>query len=285
MDYSLYLFNGISYGMLLFTLASGLTLILGVMKTLNLAHGTFFLLGFYTAQWVIRLTNNFFLGAVAGAFAAGIIGMAVQRFLLSRVPADPSPQTLLTVGIIYVFQDIFLMISKGRIWMLPKPHFLAGSIPFGGLTFPTYRIALTAMGCIIFVLLWLFIRKTKWGAILRAGADKPKIAEAVGINIPLVWVMVFGLGIFIAGLAGVLAGPIWGAFPGGEWDILVFALIIILLAGMGSLHGAFVMSLVVGMITNVGHALFPEMAMFLLFALVVIVMLVRPRGIFGGIKY
>ena len=217
MDYSLFLLNGISYGMLLFILASGLTLILGVMKTLNLAHGTFFLLGFYTAQWVIRLTNNFFLGAVAGAFAAGIIGMAVQRFLLSRVPADPSPQTLLTVGIIYVFQDIFLMISKGRIWMLPKPHFLAGSIPFGGLTFPTYRIALTAMGCIIFVLLWLFIRKTKWGAILRAGADKPKIAEAVGINIPLVWVMVFGLGIFMAGLAGVLAGPIWGAFPGGEW--------------------------------------------------------------------
>ena len=285
MDYLLYLLNGISYGMLLFIVASGLTLILGVMKTLNLAHGTFFLLGFYTALWVIRLTNNFFLGALAGSLSAGIVGMAVQRFLLSRVPPDPSPQTLLTVGIIYLFQDIFLTISERQIWVLPKPKFLDGSIPFGGLTFPTYRLALIVMGCIILALLWLFIKKTKWGAILRAGADNPKIAEAVGINIPLVWILVFSLGISIAGLAGVLAGPIWGAFPGGEWDILVFALIIMLLAGMGSLHGAFIMSIVVGVITNIGSALFPEMAMFLLFALVVIVMLVRPRGIFGGIKY
>lgn len=285
MDFLLYVLNGVSYGMLLFIVASGLTLILGVMKTLNLAHGTFFLLGFYIGLWVIRLTDNFFLAAGAGAFAAGIVGMAVQRFLLSRVPADPSPQTLLTVGIIYLFQDIFLMISKGRIWVLPKPIFLAGSIPFGGVTFPTYRIALMVMGCIILLLLWLFITKTKWGAILRAGADNPKIAEAIGINIPLVWVMVFGLGIFIAGLAGVLAGPIWGAFPGGEWDILVFALIVMLLAGMGSLHGAFVMSILVGVITNVGNALFPEIAMFLLFAIAVIVMLVRPRGIFKGMRY
>jgi branched-chain amino acid transport system permease protein len=285
MDFLLYVLNGVSYGTLLFIVASGLTLILGVMKTLNLAHGTFFLLGFYIGLWVIRLTDNFFLAAGAGAFAAGIVGMAVQRFLLSRVPADPSPQTLLTVGIIYLFQDIFLMISKGRIWVLPKPIFLAGSIPFGGITFPVYRIALMVMGCIILVLLWLFIKKTKWGAILRAGADNPKIAEAVGINIPLVWVMVFGLGIFIAGLAGVLAGPIWGAFPGGEWDILVFALIVMLLAGMGSLHGAFVMSILVGVITNVGNAFFPEIAMFLLFAMAVIVILVRPRGIFKGMKY
>jgi len=234
---------------------------------------------------VIRLTDNFFLAAGAGAFAAGIVGMAVQRFLLSRVPPDPSPQTLLTVGIIYLFQDIFLMISKGRIWVLPKPIFLAGSIPFGGVAFPVYRIALMVMGCVILLVLWLFIKKTKWGAILRAGADNPKIAEAVGINIPLVWVMVFGLGIFIAGLAGVLAGPIWGAFPGGEWDILVFALIVMLLAGMGSLHGAFVMSILVGVTTNVGNALFPEIAMFLLFAMGVIVILVRPRGIFKGMKY
>ena len=281
----LYVLNGVSYGMLLFIVASGLTLILGVMKTLNLAHGTFFLLGFYIGLWVIRLTDNFFLAAGAGAFAAGIVGMAVQRFLLLRVPADPSPQTLLTVGIIYLFQDIFLMISKGRIWVLPKPIFLAGSIPFGGVTFPAYRIALMVMGCIILLLLWLFITKTKWGAILRAGADNPKIAEAVGVNIPLVWVMVFGLGTFIAGLAGVLAGPIWGAFPGGEWDILVFALIVMLLAGMGSLHGAFVMSILVGVITNVGNALFPEIAMFLLFAMAVIVILVRPRGIFKGMRY
>jgi branched-chain amino acid transport system permease protein len=285
MDFLLYVLNGVSYGILLFIVASGLTLILGVMKTLNLAHGTFFLFGFYIGLWVIRVTDNFFLAAGAGAFAAGIVGMVVQRFLLSRVPADPSPQTLLTVGIIYLFQDIFLMMSKGRIWVLPKPIFLAGSIPFDGGTFPVYRIALMVMGCIILLLLWLFVKKTKWGAILRAGADNPKIAEAVGINIPLVWVTVFGLGSFVAGLAGVLAGPIWGAFPGGEWDILVFALIVMLLAGMGSLHGAFVMSILVGIITNVGNALFPEIAMFLLFAMGVIVILVRPRGIFKGMKY
>jgi branched-chain amino acid transport system permease protein len=120
MDYLLYLLNGISYGMLLFIVTSGLTLILGVMKTLNLAHGTFFLLGFYTALWVIRLTHNFFLGALAGSLAAGIIGVAVQRFLLSRIPSDPAPQTLITVGIIYLFQDIFLMISKGQIWILQR---------------------------------------------------------------------------------------------------------------------------------------------------------------------
>jgi branched-chain amino acid transport system permease protein len=285
MDYLLYLLNGISYGMLLFIVTSGLTLILGVMKTLNLAHGTFFLLGFYIALWVIRLTHNFFLGALAGSFGAGIVGLAVQRFLLSRIPSDPAPQTLITVGIIYLFQDIFLIVSERRIWVLPSPDFLSGSIPFGSLTFPTYRIALIVMGSLLLIVLWLFITKTKWGAVLRAGADNPKIAEAVGINVPLVWVLVFGLGIFIAGLAGVLAGPIWGAFPGGEWDILVFALIIVLLAGMGSLHGAFVTSMVVGIITNIGNALFPEMAMFLLFSLVVVVMLVRPQGIFKGMKY
>jgi len=285
MEYIVHLLNGISLGMLFFIMASGLTLILGVMKSLNLAHGSFFLLGFYVALHTIRLTDNFLVGMVAGACVAGILGMVLQRFLLSKVPQDPSPQTLLTVGVLYMMSDIFLILSGGRNLILPKPSFLAGAITLGEFNFPVYRLVLIVMGFVVAILLWLFIEKTKWGAILRAGADNPEIAEAVGINIPLVWVVIFGLGTFIAGLAGVLGGPVWGGRVGGEWEILVYALIIMLLAGMGSLTGAFVVSIGVGIIVNVGTAFFPQAAMFILFSLTAIILVVRPRGIFGGIKY
>ena len=273
--------NGVSFGMLLFVMTSGFTLILGVMNILNLAQGAFYVLGFYVGFSVMSATDNFFLALVAGAGAAAIVGMLVQHFLLARIPKLHAPQVLLTFGFVLIMEDAFLIFWPREPLLMDKPAFLAGSFPFGDMTYPYYRLAIIVMGCLIAVGLWLFLEKTKWGAILRAGRDNPDMAEGIGINIPLVWVMVFGLGIFMAGLAGVLGGPFLVVAPGVHWQVLLLTMVIVIIGGQGSVKGAFVMSILVGLIDNFGKGFFPEFAMFLLFFLLVIVLAVRPYGLFG----
>lgn len=281
MDYLFYALNGLSYGMMLFILTAGLTLVLGVMGILNLCAGVSYLVGFYVAFSVMSATNNFFLAVVAGALGAGAVGIFTQQVLLARIPKQHTPQVLLTFGVILLLEELTLTIWERNPMRLAKPALLAGSFPFGDLTFPYYRLALIVMGCLIALLLWLFLSKTKWGAILRAGRDNPDMAEAVGINIPRVWVWVFGLGVALDGLAGALGGPFIGGRPGVDWQVLLPALVIVITGGMGSIKGAFLMSIVVGLLITFGNALFPQVAMFLLFSLMVVVLAVRPYGLFG----
>jgi len=281
MEYLFYVLNGVSYGMLLFILASGFTIILGTMGILNMAYGSFYLLGVYVAYSVMMTTGNFFLALLAATLAMGIFGIVIQYGLLARIPKLQTQQFLLTYGLILMIAEGTRMIWGPRPLMPPLPGFLMGTLPMGDFYFPVYRIALIVSGVIIAVLLWFFLEKTKWGAILRAGKDDAEMAEGIGLNIPFIWVMLFGLGSLMTGLAAGLGGHIIPAAPATTWTVLLMVYVVIIMGGIGSLKGALVASIFVGILDNIGRSLFPELAMFLIFTSLVIVLVVKPKGFFG----
>ena len=276
-----YVINGVSYGMVLFLLTSGLTLIYGVMSVVNLAHGVFYLLGAYLGLTVIRYTGNFFVGVIFACLCLGLLGLLVYRLFFAHLLASHRAQILLTYGLIFIIADMCLLIWGGWPLLLPKPSFLQGVTQIGSSVFPTYRLALIIMGGILFCVMWLLLAKTRWGAIVRAGADDIEMSGGLGINIPLLFSLTFGFGALLGGLAGVLGGALLGVYPGADWEVLIVAFVVIVIGGLGSLEGALVASILVGLITNIGNAFFPEFAMFLVFALVIVIIAVKPSGLFG----
>jgi len=277
----IFVINGVSYGMLLFIMAAGLTIILGVMDILNLAHGSIYILGTLFAITIIQHTNNFLLALLGSAICVAVIGLMIQRFLLSRIPNLHTPQVLLTFGLVLIISKLSVIFWGGQARLLATPDVFSGSVEIGTITFPNYRLVLIVAGGIIAILLWLFLEKTKWGAILRAAKDNAEISGTIGINVPLVFGVVFGTGAFLAGLAGVLGGPVVGFYPDVEWEVLLLALVVIIIGGLGSLRGAFIASMFVGLMDNFGKAFFPELAMFLIFLPMAIILAVRPAGLFG----
>jgi branched-chain amino acid transport system permease protein len=273
--------NGLSFAMLLFLVASGLSLIFGLMGLVNLAHGSFYLIAAYIALSVVNKTDNFFHGLVLACLLVPIIGIVVQRFFLHRLSKNELAQVLLTFGFIFIFSDACLWIWGGLPQSLPKPEFLSRSLFWGDIVFPSYRLFMIVAGCLVGIGLWLFLEKTKVGAMVRAGVDNPEMAQAVGVNVPLLFTAVFALGTFLAALAGVLGGPFVGVYPGADMDILLLALVVIIIGGEGSLLGAFVGSLLVGMLDSFGKSLFPEVSLFIIFAPMAIILAVRPQGLFG----
>ena len=274
--------NGISFGMLLFLLASGLSLIFGMMRVLNLAHGSFYLLGAYIALTVVRQTNNFLLAVLAGPLFIGGVSILLHRFLFQRFYKEVLSQVLLTFGLIFVFADIALWIWGGNPRMIPQPIFLAKSLNLGGgIVFPAYRLFVIAVGGTVAVLMWLFLERTQIGAIVRAGVDDEEMVRGVGINMSLVFMLVFAVGAGLAGLAGVIGGPVLGVHPGVDLEVMLLAFVVIIIGGLGSLKGAFVGSLIVGLIDNFGRALLPQFALFTIFVPMAIILMVKPTGLFG----
>ena len=284
MDYwIIQILNGISFSMVLFLIAAGLSLIFGLMRVVNLAHGCFYLLGAYVALSVIQFTNNLFLALISAMIAIGILGIIMERFFLHRFQNDSQSQVLLTLGFVFILADVALYVWGGNPRLLPKPSLFEGSLSMGDIQFPSYRLLIIVLGILIAIGIWLFQDKTKIGALIRAGVDDAEMARGLGINVPLLFTGVFGLGAAISALGGVVAGPFIGVYPGLEWEILLFALAVILIGGLGSLKGAFIGSLVVGMIDTFGKALFPELALFAIFGSVAIVLAFRPTGLLGKI--
>ena len=277
----LYLLSGFSFGMVLFLVASGLTLIFGLMGVLNLAHGSFYLAGAYIGLAAIKYSGNFFAGVVAGAVALAIIGFLVYRIFLIRFYQQHLAQVLLTFGIIFIFSDVCLWIWGGFPKILPKPNFLSGSIRIGYGAFPLYRLFVIAVGGVVAFGLWWFQTKTPWGAIVRAALDDEEMTQGVGINTPVVCSLVFVLGSLLVGAGGVFGGPFLAVFPGIDFEILTYALAVIVIGGLGSQKGALVASILIGVIDNIGRALFPELAMFSIFLFMAMVLIVRPSGLFG----
>lgn len=273
--------NGISLGMLLFLIASGLSLIFGLMKIANLAHGSFYLLGAYVGLSVLNATNSFWLAVLVAPVAVGMLGVVLQRLLLNRFHNQELPQVLLTFGIMFILADLSLVIWGGTPQNLEKPSLFVGTMQVAGFYFPTYRLFVIAVGPAVAVLLWLLLERTRVGAMVRAGVDDPEMAQAVGVNLPMVFSGVFGLGVVLAVLAGVLGGPIIGVYPGLDLEILLLALVVVVIGGMGSLRGAFVGGLLVGLLDTFGRALFPEFAIFTIFAPMALVLALRPQGLFG----
>lgn len=279
--WAIQILNGVSLGMLLFLIASGLSLIFGLMRIANLAHGSFYLLGAYVGLEVLNRTESFALAALAAAVAVPLLGVVLQRAFLNRLHNQELPQVLMTFGFMFILADLCLVLWGGTPQTLPKPELFSRSVQVAGIFFPTYRLFVIGAGLLIAAGLWLFLEKTRVGAMVRAGVDDPEMARGVGVNVPLVFSGVFGLGVSLAGLAGVLGGPIIGAFPGLDLEILMLALVVVVIGGMGSVKGAFVGSLLVGLLDNFGKALFPELAFFTIFAPMALVLALRPKGLFG----
>ncbi len=274
------MFNGISFGALLFLLASGLSLIFGVMRIVNIAHGSYYLLGAYVGLTTVWKTGSFALALLAGAVTIAVIGVVMERFFLRHFTVELS-QMLLTMGFALIFQDLALIIWGGDPYTIPPPAFLAGSMRTGTLTFPLYRFFVVFMALAVGALLWALQERTRVGAMIRAAVDDAEMAGGVGINVPLVSAGVFALGAFLAAIGGVMGGAFLGVFPGADFEVLPFAFVVVIVGGLGSLKGAFVGSLLVGLVDNFGKALLPELSYFTLFAPMALVLAVRPTGLFG----
>ena len=274
-------FNGVSYGALLFLLASGLSLIFGVMRIVNLAHGSFFLLGGYVALTVIWTTGSWLLALPAAALVIAVVGLLMERVFLRPLGFDPLRQVLLTVGFAYLFQQAALDIWGGDNLDIAPPAVLKESAVIGGFYFPIYRAFMIGMALVVGLILWLAMEKTRVGAMVRATVDDSEMARGVGIDTSRVSMMIFGLGAFLAGLGGVIGGAFLGVYPGLDFAILPIAFAVVIIGGMGSLAGAAVGSLLVGLADNFGKALFPEISYFTLYAPMVLILALKPTGLFG----
>ncbi len=270
--------NGLALGMLLFLLASGLIVMLGVMRIINLAHGSFYMLGGFIAIAVVTKTGNFAWGALAGIGSIGLLGLVMERFFLRRLPGYLE-QVLFTLACVYIFSDLARAIWGANPQWLRPPSILAGSISISDFSFPSYRLAIILCGLVIVIGLWLFLNKTKFGAFIRAGADDKEMAEGIGINIKLVFTVVFTLGALLAGLAGVLGAPILTANLTLDWQILTLALVVMVVGGLRTIQGVFVGSMLIGMVDNFGRFFFPEFAMFLMFGVMALILAFRPQGV------
>ena len=274
-------FNGISYGALLFLLASGLTLIFGVMRIVNLSHGAYFLLGGYLALSVIGATGSWLLALPVAALLVAGVGLVMERVFLRSVGFDPLRQVLLTVGFAFLFQQAALDIWGGNNLDITPPGVLRGSTVIGGLHLPVYRIFMIGMAAVLGLILWLTMEKTRAGAMIRAAVDDSEMARGVGIDTSQISMFIFALGAFLAALAGVIGGGFLGIYPGLDFEILPIAFAVVIIGGMGSLTGAAVGSLIVGLADNFGKALFPEVSYFTLYAPMVLILAVKPTGLFG----
>jgi len=274
-------FNGVSYGALLFLLASGLSLIFGVMRIVNLAHGSFFLLGGYVALTVIWTTGSWLLALPVAALVVAAVGLLMERVFLRPLGFDPLRQVLMSVGFAYLFQQAALDIWGGDNLDIIPPAMLRESAVVGGFYFPMYRIFMIGMALVMGLILWLTMEKTRVGAMVRATVDDAEMARGVGIDTSRVSMFIFALGAFLAGLGGGIGGAFLGVYPGLDFAILPIAFAVVIIGGMGSLGGAAVGSLLVGLADNFGKALFPEISYFTLYAPMVLILALKPTGLFG----
>jgi len=274
-------FNGLSYGALLFLLASGLSLIFGVMRVVNLAHGSYFMLGGYVGLSVIWRTGSYVLALVAGALALAVVGIVMERVFLRRLAGQTLGQVLMTIGFALIFQDLALLIWGGDPYSIRPPSLLAGVVTAGPGRFPIYRIFIIVIAVAVGAALWLLLDRTRIGAMIRAAVDDPEMAQGVGIRVPRVSLGVFALGAALAAFGGVVGAGFLGVYPGLDFEILPYAFVVVIVGGLGSLPGAMVGSLLVGLLDNFGKALFPELSYFTLFAPMALILALKPTGLFG----
>jgi branched-chain amino acid transport system permease protein len=274
-------FNGVSYGALLFLVGSGLSLIFGVMRIVNLSHGSYFLLGGYVALSVIWSTGSWLLSIPVAAVTIAFVGLVMERVFLRPLGFDPLRQVLLTVGFAFLFQQAALDIWSGNPFDIHPPAALTRSIVVGGLHLPLYRIFMIGVALLIGIALWLVMERTRLGAAVRATVDDAQMARGVGIDTSRISMMIFALGAFLAALGGVIGGGFLGVYPGLDFEMLPIAFAVVIIGGMGSLSGAAVGALIVGLADNFGKALFPEISYFTLYAPMALILAVKPTGLFG----
>jgi branched-subunit amino acid ABC-type transport system permease component len=277
--------NGFVYGVLLFLLASGLSLIFGLMGVVNLAHGSFFMLGAFVGLSIAKVTGSFWLAMLLAPLPVAAIAIIIEVVFLRRLyKREKLDQVLLTFGFSFVFTDLVEWFWGKDTFSIMEPRALEESIEFLGGFYPSYRLALLGFGLFAALVLWLIIERTRAGAMVRAGVDDAATAMGIGLNVPALLTTTFACGAGLAGLAGVVAGPILGVYSGVDVEVLIPAFIVIVVGGMGSLKGAFVASLIIGLADTFGKAYLPETAMFLTYVAMILILLVRPSGLFGQVQ-
>ena len=273
--------NSITLGGLLFLLSAGFSLIFGLMRIPNLTHGSFFMLGAYLSTSLIARGLDFWTAAVLSGLGVAVFGGIVERLILRRLPGAELAQVLVTLGLSFMVADVCLMVWTGDPIRIDTPSALRGTTSVLGLDFPKYRLAVSLVAVVFAAGLWALLERTRLGAMIRAGVDDPSMARVVGIRVSRLFTIVFCLGAWLAGFAGVIGGPILSVYPGLDAEMLPLALVVVILGGSGSLLGSFVGSFIVGFLYNFGQAMFPELAYVVLFLPMLIVLVVRPRGLFG----
>jgi branched-chain amino acid transport system permease protein len=277
--------NSVTFGGLLFLLSAGFSLIFGLMRIPNLTHGSLFMLGAYVgATFVVGMLGfqlNFWLAAILATLIVAACGALAERLLLRRLPGDQLAQVLVTLGLSFMAADFCLLVWGGDPLNVTTPAGLGGFARIGSVAFPMYRLAIIAIATVVAIGLWLLLDRTRLGAMIRAGVDDPDMARVVGIRVSQLFTIVFALGAGLAAFAGIIGGPILSVYPGLDQDMLPLALVVVILGGTGSLLGSFVGSIIIGFIYNFGQALLPELAYFVLFMPMLLVLLLRPQGLFG----
>jgi branched-chain amino acid transport system permease protein len=277
----MHILNGLAYGMLLFMIAAGLSIIFGLMNIVNLAHGAFYLAGVYIAYSFVKQGLGFWLSLLVSIIIVTILGILMEKLLLERVYGKELEQVLLTFGLSFIFADMVKWIWGTSPMTLPVPKAFDFSMNLGIMMFPAYRIFVIFIGCLFAVLLWYMENKTRVGAMIRAGVDDREMLSALGINIKVVFTSIFAVGAALAGISGVLGGPIMGMYVGIDSEILISSLVIVVVGGLGTWKGAFIGAILIGIVDTLGRVWFPSFTMAMVFAIMIIVLLIRPNGLFG----
>jgi branched-chain amino acid transport system permease protein len=273
--------NSVALGGLLFLLSAGFSLIFGLMRIPNLMHGSLFMLGAYLGVSFSNAGLGFWSAALASALAVALFGGLVERVLLRRLAGQDLAQVLLTLGFSFIIADICLMQWTGDPIQPQAPAELRGAVTLAGVMFPIYRIVILAIAVVVAAGLWLLIERTRIGAMIRASVDDAPIARVIGIKVSRLFTLVFCLGAALAAFAGVVGAPYLSIYPGLDAEMLPLALIVVILGGTGSLIGALVGSFIIGFLYNFGQALLPDLAYVILFVPMVLVLTLRPQGLFG----
>jgi branched-chain amino acid transport system permease protein len=286
MDSSFYLIqllNAVQYGFLLFLMASGLTLIFGIMGIINLAHGSFYMIGAYLVYWLAGITGNLFLAVLLAIPLSLLIGYAVERFAVSFLyTRDHLYQVLLTYALILIANELQMVLWGSDVHSVAIPEILNGSIQLTeNQVYPVYRLFISAACIVIALGMYWVIQKTRLGMTIRAGASNREMVQSLGININRLFAIVFSLGVSLAALAGMLSAPINSVYPGIGDNILIISFVVVVIGGIGSIKGAFVGAMLIGLADTFGKVLLPEMASMVVYALMATVLFWRPQGLFG----
>ncbi|RNF47180.1 branched-chain amino acid ABC transporter permease [Marinomonas hwangdonensis] len=278
------LINGIQYGLVLFLIASGLTLVFGVMGILNLAHGSMYMVGAYLAWYFVQHTGSFALSAFISAVIALCIGVVVERTLIRQLyRRNHLDQVLLTIGMIFVFNALQSLLWGNDPLGVEVPEALAASIPLTGIIeYPVYRIFVAVFCIVVAAAMYYVINKTRLGMLIRAGESNREMVECLGVDISRLYTIVFAIGVMLAAVAGVVAAPISSIVPGMGEHILISCFVVVVIGGMGSIKGAFVGALLVGLVDTFASVLVPELSSMMIYVFMAFVLLLKPQGLFSS---
>ena len=276
------LLNSVQYGLLLFMLAAGLTLIFGIMGVVNLAHGSFYMLGAYLAWSLSAATGSLGLAILLGTALSIVFGLALEWLLFRHFyDRDHLDQVLLTFGLIYIFEEIRSIVWGDDVHGVPVPEFLGASIQLThNLSYPHYRLFMSGICILLAIGLYLLISKTRLGMRIRAGAFNREMTEALGINIKLIHAIVFALGVALAAVAGMIAAPVSSVYPNMGSQVLIMCFVVVVIGGIGSVRGAMIAALLVGLVDTFGKVLLPGVSGMLVYVLMAAVLLWKPQGLF-----